>query len=54
VRQRRNEGHIDWDWLKAQPTVMEEMDGTIRCIRLPKPAEVLVDGNAGNGVLRSN
>jgi DNA-binding NarL/FixJ family response regulator len=48
---RRNQGHVNWEWLKTQPTVMEDMDGIIRHIRLEKPAEVLVDGNTGQGVL---
>jgi DNA-binding NarL/FixJ family response regulator len=52
VTERRDEGHLDWGWLKTQPTVTEEMDGVIRHIRLEQPAEVLVDGNTGSGVIR--
>ena len=54
VRERRSQGHVDWEWLKAQPAVMEEMDGIIRHIRLEEPAQVLVDGTTGQGVLLWN
>jgi hypothetical protein len=51
VRERRDSGRVDWEWLMAQPTVIEELDGVIRHIRLEEAAEVLVDGNTGHGVV---
>jgi CheY-like chemotaxis protein len=53
VSARRSHGRVNWEWLKAQPSVTEEMDGIIRHIRLEQPAEVLVDGNTGKGALLS-
>jgi DNA-binding NarL/FixJ family response regulator len=52
VTERRSKGRLDWDWLKSQPPVRQEMDGVIRHIRLEQPAEVLVDGSTGQGVIR--
>ena len=52
VREKRQQGHIDWEWLNSQPSISEFLDGVIRHVRLENPAEVLVDGNSGQGVLR--
>ncbi|UCG85264.1 MAG: histidine kinase [Gemmatimonadota bacterium] len=51
VRERRNQGRVDWEWLNTQPAIVEEMDGIVRHVRLEQPAEVLVDGSTGHGVL---
>ncbi len=53
VHQRRDDGRVDWDWLAAQPALTEELDGTVRHLRLERPVEILVDGRAGRGVIRA-
>ncbi len=51
VHQLEGRGRVNWDWLDKQHTQADEMDGVIRHIRLSKPAQVLVDGSTGRGVI---
>jgi DNA-binding NarL/FixJ family response regulator len=51
VHESRGQGRVDWSWLREQPIVAEELHGVIRHIRLDRPAQVLVDGNSGQGVI---
>jgi hypothetical protein len=51
VHQSRGEGRVNWDWLKQQPSLQQELDGVIRHIRLETPVQVLVDGNTGRGII---
>jgi CheY-like chemotaxis protein len=51
VHENRGKGRIDWDWFEDQPSLYEDLDGIIRHIRLDSPAQVLVNGNTGRGVI---
>ena len=51
VHHRRGKGRVNWEWLKQQPSLKEELDGVVRHIRLENPVQVLVDGNAGRGII---
>ncbi len=44
-------GVVNWEWLDQQPAGCEEMEGTIRHIRLLSPVKVLVDGATGQGAI---
>jgi hypothetical protein len=47
----RDHGTIDWAWFERQQPVETALDGTIRHLRLERPAHVLVDGASGQGVI---
>jgi hypothetical protein len=51
VHQLEGGGTINWDWLDRQTTRESAMDGVVRHIRLDHPAQVLVDGSTGRGVI---
>jgi hypothetical protein len=51
VHQLDGSGSINWEWLDRQTDAMASLDGVLRHIRLDKPAEVLVDGSTGRGVI---
>ncbi len=51
VHQLESAGTINWEWLDRQTALDSAMDGTIRHIRLDRPAQVLVDGSTGRGVI---
>jgi hypothetical protein len=51
VHQLEGGGTINWEWLDHQTTRESAMDGVIRHIRLDHPAQVLVDGSSGRGVI---
>jgi hypothetical protein len=51
VHENRGRGRVDWEWLGGQAAVQEGLDGVLRHIRLDHPAQVLVDGNTGQGVV---
>ncbi|MBN1424768.1 histidine kinase [Candidatus Fermentibacteria bacterium] len=51
VHQRRGDGCIDWEWLSAQPSVDEHLDGAVRHLRVSAPLQVLVDGRSGRGAI---
>jgi hypothetical protein len=42
---------IDWEWFRSQPALVEELDGSLRHLRLEEPLEILVDGASGRGVI---
>ena len=44
-------GFINWKWFDQQPTVSEALDGAVRHLRLSHPAQVVVDGSSGRGVI---
>ena len=44
-----HDGHLDWDWLMAQP-VLESKPGT-RLLRFEDPVNVRMDGRSGRGVI---
>lgn len=44
-------GHVDWQWLAAQPAESEHVEGALRHIRLTHPLQVVVDGASGRGVI---
>jgi len=43
------DGAIDWDWLSAQPALLET--GWLRHVRLARPLRVAVDGRTGHGII---
>ena len=51
VHPRAGTGRIDWDWLEAQPSVREELDGLIRHLCLETPLTIVVDGARGLGAV---
>ena len=51
VHAHRNQGWINWEWLRQQPVVEEQLEGAVRHIRLTSPVQVLVDGSSGRGVI---
>jgi hypothetical protein len=51
VHEHKNQGEVDWGWFKGQETVQSRLDGAIRHLRLQEPAQVLVDGACGKGVI---
>ena len=51
VHQTERGGMIQWDWIRKQPALTEELDGTIRHLRFEQPLKVLVDGESGTGVI---
>jgi Pyruvate phosphate dikinase, AMP/ATP-binding domain len=52
VHAERFQGWVNWDWLRRQTSVYEELDGGVRHVRLDSPAKVLVDGSTGHGMIR--
>ncbi len=46
-----DQGTVNWPWFDGQDTVATLLDGVIRHIRLERPAQVLVDGASGRGVI---
>lgn len=44
-------GHIDWEWLCAQPAESSACDGKVRHLRVPAAIEVVVDGRRRWGVV---
>jgi len=42
---------INWEWFRSQPAETEELDGSLRHIRLASAIKVLVDGSSGRGVI---
>ena len=51
VHRRTETGRIDWDWLEAQPSFQEALDGMIRHLRLEPPLNIVVDGARGLGAI---
>jgi len=51
VHQLDGSGSINWEWLDRQTHRAVSMGGVLRHIRLDEPAEVLVDGSTGRGVI---
>jgi len=51
VHAHQLQGWVNWDWMRAQPSVEEALGGGVRHIRLESPVQVLVDGAAGHGVI---
>lgn len=49
VNPQAGRGYVDWDWLRAQPTV-RRLDAARR-IRLERPVTVKMDGRRGEGVV---
>jgi len=49
VNTGKDEGMINWDWLKNQ-TVLADMQ-YVRHIRLAKPLDIRIDGSTGKGVI---
>jgi hypothetical protein len=43
------QGFIDWEWLDRQPALEETAH--LRLVRLEQPAEVLIDGRSGMGLI---
>jgi hypothetical protein len=54
VHAHLNQGWVNWDWLRRQPSVEEALDGGVRHLRLGSPVQVLVDGSTGHGVIRES
>ncbi len=52
VHARRQQGRVNWEWLRRQAVVEEILGGGVRHLRLPSPVEVLVDGSSGRGIIR--
>ncbi len=50
----RLQGWVNWDWLRAQTSIDEALDGGVRHLRLDSPVQVLVDGSSGHGVIRES
>jgi CheY-like chemotaxis protein len=44
-------GHIDWEWLCAQPAEFSACEGKVRHLRLAAPLDVVVDGRRRSGVV---
>ncbi|MCU0292083.1 MAG: hypothetical protein MUF10_08860 [Thermoanaerobaculaceae bacterium] len=51
VHHHDDEGHIDWEWLCAQPAESSACDGKVRHLRLAAPLEIVVDGRRRCGVV---
>jgi hypothetical protein len=51
VHAHRQQGWVNWEWLRQQPCVDEALGGGVRHIRLGSPVQVLVDGSSGRGVI---
>jgi hypothetical protein len=51
VHRRHGDGAVAWEWLAAQPTASEALDGHVRHVQLARPAEVLVDGAGHRGMV---
>ncbi len=51
VHSLANPGSINWDWFARQPVVSQALDGAVRHLRLRGPAQVVVDGSTGRGVI---
>ena len=43
------EGFVDWDWLESLPAI--ESEGSVRLIRLEKPAVAILNGRERRGVI---
>jgi hypothetical protein len=51
VHHHDDEGHIDWEWLCAQPAESSACDGKVRHLRLAAPLDIVVDGRRRCGVV---
>ncbi len=51
VHAASNGGFINWAWFDQQSAIAEALDGAVRHVRLTRPAEVVVDGSSGRGVI---
>ncbi len=51
VHEHLDQGGVNWPWFQTHEPVSVELDGAIRHIRLERPAQVLVDGSSGRGVI---
>jgi hypothetical protein len=49
VNANAGEGFVDWEWLESMPAV--EAEGSVRIIRLPKPAVAILNGRERKGVI---
>jgi len=54
VHAHRQQGSVNWDWLRQQPCIDEALAGGVRHLRLDSPVQVLVDGSSGHGVIRES
>lgn len=45
-------GWVNWKWFRQQQCIDEHLEGGVRHLRLASPAQVLVDGSSGHGVIR--
>jgi hypothetical protein len=51
THQHRQQGWINWPWLERHQAIETALGGALRHLRLPTPAQVLVDGASGRGVI---
>jgi hypothetical protein len=51
VHAHQDQGSVNWEWFDRQQAVESAMDGAVRHLRLERPAQVLVDGASGRGVI---
>jgi CheY-like chemotaxis protein len=51
VHEHRDQGNVNWSWFEGQEPAVALLDGAVRHIRLERPAQVLVDGASGHGVI---
>jgi hypothetical protein len=49
VNPEAGEGFVDWDWLAAQPAVVETP--FVRHVRVDRPFTVMMSGKTGDGVI---
>ena len=49
VNSEKNEGTIDWEWLKSQPVLADLK--YVRHIRLARPLDIRIDGSTGKGII---
>ena len=51
AHQHRQQGWINWPWLERHAAIETALGGALRHLRLPTPAQVLVNGASGRGVI---
>jgi hypothetical protein len=49
---RQQRSRINWEWLRRQTSLRDELDGGVRHLRLDEPLQVVVDGSSGRGLIR--